>query len=227
MTKRLDWVHWRRMEELSLGDAICLLLKIDPGDRFGKQVSRRSSSYDFSTSQRELYAKAGDIWDVAWSSYHQCTLRMIAGLGGTSVSMKDWLAWARAKNYDIPDELADLVPVHSSEGAHDASVYAGGVTWVDAAYDKRLARAGRQETDDGEASTSSETRRLSTLQRLVLAMAKAKYRWEPGEKNAATGTKAGSIYADVIEQLGEGRRIDADTIRRVLQQAADDFPGVE
>lgn len=67
----------------------------------------------------------------------------------------------------------------------------------------------------------------ATLQRLVLAMAKAKYRWEPGEKNSATGTKAGSIYADVVEQLGEGRKVDPDTIRRVLQQAADDFPGIQ
>jgi len=230
MSKPIDWVHWRRMERLPLGQAICLLLRINPESWLGRYVAKMSSTNDFSSSQRELYKKAKDMWDVAWASYHERSLNVRTGMGGASVSMGDWLGWAQAKNYRIPDELADLVPRDISEASlhpFDASRFAGGVTAADIAYDPRFAPAVTQGKREPELSASSETRRLSTLHRLVLAMAKAKYQWQPGEKNAATGTKAGSIYADIVEQLGEGRRVDADTIRRVLQEAADSFPGIE
>lgn len=114
MSSAIDWTHWRRMERLPLGDAICLLLRIDPRSGLGKSVSRMSSSSDFSTQQRDLYKRAHDIWEVAWASYHERSLGMNAGAGGASVSMRDWLEWAHRKGYGIPSELHDLVPAQDT-----------------------------------------------------------------------------------------------------------------
>lgn len=103
--------------------------------------------------------------------------------------------------------------------------FRGGVTLLDAEFDSRLKQ---DEGRNPDVSASGETKRWSTLQRLVLAMAKAKYDWMPdGRRNSATGEKTGSICADVVAHLGEGRRISPDTIRDVLNQADKDFPGKE
>ncbi len=110
MSKPIDWVHWRRMERLPLGHAICLLLRINPESWLGGYVSRMTPPHDFSSRQRELYTEAKNMWDVAWASYHEGNLPMSTGMGGASVSMSDWLGWAHAKNFDVPPELADLIP---------------------------------------------------------------------------------------------------------------------
>ena len=126
MSAGIDWVHWRRMERLELGDAVCLLLRIDPGSWLGRYVDRTNPSSDFSDGQRELHKRANNVWEVAWASYHAGNLRMRAGMGGASVSMSDWLGWARDKQFEIPSELSDLIPTDDAPAPTPRSTWPWG-----------------------------------------------------------------------------------------------------
>jgi hypothetical protein len=242
-----EWLRWKRRDQWRIDDAACLLTCIDPLGPLGLWIKdcwysdevRIAEELRSGASQlgnvvhrrfHHLVRAVIDIRDCAETSRHTGLLEVSFHRDGDrgAVDPVSWLKWAAKKGYEIPAPLAGLVPPTLDDvQLDDICRFAGGVTAIDAAYDKRLAPASKEQVGDLESTASSETRRLITLQKLVLAMAKEKYGWEPGEKNPATGTKVGSIYADVIKQLGETRRIDADTIRRVLQQADKDFPPEE
>jgi hypothetical protein len=142
-----------------------------------------------------------------------------------------WLRWATAKGYAIPPALSDLVAPtegHASSPTEGTQLFAGNITYTDAEYDEQLRQvtSAKSEAAASESNSSGDTKRIATLQKLVLAMAKEKYGWSlSNERNPATGTKSGSIYFDVIKHLGQGRGMDPDTIRLALQQAEKEFPG--
>ncbi len=61
----------------------------------------------------------------------------------------------------------------------------------------------------------------TTLLKMILGMAKAKYGYVPkSERNTATGAKVGSIYADLEN---EGLSVDVKTIRKHLNVAVEKF----
>jgi hypothetical protein len=153
------------------------------------------------------------------------TAKLATALDESRVDLPYFAAFADSLNWNIPPELKQLARLPPAlqmlypnvDVPHDL---------IAAANEAARERLIGEEVPAAAAptSTSGESRRLSTLQRLVLAMAKAKYGWVRGARNEATGEKAESIYADVIAQLGEDRKIEAETIRKVLNEADDAFP---
>jgi hypothetical protein len=76
----------------------------------------------------------------------------------------------------------------------------------------------RQHKADDKKASPVRPQKIESLQRLLVAVAVAKYGWKPQGKNPATGNNASSIAADVEKTLGQA--IDADTVRTHLQDAA-------
>lgn len=242
-----EWDRWRRRELWRIDDAVCLMLAIDPLGVMGRWIKERwhrteerlevlmqnsAVPDDYLPEElRPVVRAAIDMRDCAEASRraHSLTLSFPDDEARGLVAPEALFQWARSRGYQIPPQLAEAAGTTSDKALpliSDFIPYAGGITWVDALHDKRLRSVLAEQTGGSDTSASGETKRLATLQKLVLAMAKAKYGWLPdGKRNPATGTKAGSIYADVAEQLGES--IDPDTIRDVLNQADKDFPGHE
>jgi hypothetical protein len=230
-----DWARWKRRNEWRIDDATCLLVSADPGGSLGRWIKERwhwdeskieselrSSPQSFATvvptKLRAIVKAAVDIRDCAETSIGARVLVVKDRFEAYQiVSPKSWVTWAAGKGYEIPPALADLVsPVKAKTPSLPivADWFAGGVTSIDAAYDKRLAGSSDVKTGELESTASGETKRLATLQKLVLAMAKEKYGWSSSsDKNPATGTKSGSIYSHVIKHLGDSRRVSEDTIR--------------
>ena len=71
------------------------------------------------------------------------------------------------------------------------------------------------------AATLLLTTTKNTYLKLILGMAKDKYKYKPAERrNDATGTGEHSIYA-ALERLGDDFKVNDDTIRKILQEASD------
>lgn len=230
-TRAPNWSKWRAVPDVKIWEGVALSLDIEPDD---VKHSGRSWMVD-----EHLFDESKEFRDRIFVATRNIGkgLRAIGLVIGdpasAKVSLTQFIDWALTLNWSMPGQLRRLSPNQQSTLPirDDVQLFPGGLTWVDAHYDENLKAALEREQADKSAgsaastSASGETRRTGTLLRLVLAMAKAKYGWSPDKRNTATGEKGGSIYADVIAQLGEGRKVDADTIRIILEQANEDFPG--
>jgi hypothetical protein len=218
-TRTPNWLKWGAVPVVKIWEGVALSLDIDPDS-----IDREYSSKAEATITKAI-GQYGDRLFVATRNVRRHPMLQPVALEvcpseELTVKLSDFASFAMSLGWEIPSQLATLVAPGELHHAFSEAL-PGGITAADAMYDERL-----REMNEGSPTSrpSAETRRINTLQKLVLAMAMAQYGWRQGARNSATGSKAGSIYADVIKHLGETHSVDEDTIRDVLEQAAKDFP---
>jgi hypothetical protein len=219
-----NWRKWGVVPDVRIWEGVSLSLNVDP-DSLDQEYSWKAEGRIFRESQEFQDRLFVVRRNLGRNEGLRPTAINMSDSADSSVRLSDLASFARSINWTVPAEFDALAPNRwqPSEG-----LFAGGITSIDCEFDPRIRSALDSDTSNRESSTGGEKRRVATLQKLVLAMAKAKYGWQPDDKRSkATGEKAGSIYVDVLKQLGERRRIDADTIRGVLEQANSEFPGRE
>lgn len=70
--------------------------------------------------------------------------------------------------------------------------------------------------------TSTRSKEIASLQKMILGMAMSKYKFDPdSNRNNATGSNYGSIVADLQKV---GLSLEADTIRKYLTEAKEHLP---
>jgi hypothetical protein len=100
----IDWEHWRRLDRWLLGEAVLLLVSINPSE--AASLDGRSPLTD---EERGAMEEAVRIEKYAWASYHAHKLVIrVPDWGPPSVAPTEWLRWARTKGLRIPPQLADL-----------------------------------------------------------------------------------------------------------------------
>jgi hypothetical protein len=218
-----DYLHWKRRERWPAPAATCLLLDICPEGLLGRGFAQcwhsDSHSVDrvrqrFNPWEVALFNEARRVAEYVRDALQTCTLSHdLYPPVFDALHPPTFLLWARDKEFDIPPGISDLIANSRSRQELQAEV------------DRMSAELAAALQVGRGTSASAETQRIRTLQRMVLAMAQAKYKWTPTGRNVATGEKTGSIAAEVVAHLGEQRSLSADAIREALLQAADEFPG--
>jgi hypothetical protein len=205
-----DFEHWSKCAHWTLDEAVALSFGRSPETvswdkiRSCEAISQFVQQY---ARRRDLALRA-----MAWRLLFDPVLPGI------------FLAWAKRTEIDVPPELVHAVEARGVVVADWKEIYETVKRDRDALATRVAELEAAAIPSEQRETKSAATQRIRTLQKLVLAMARAKYHWNPESRNKATGDKEGSIYAHVIDMLGEERRIDPDTIREVLNEAAAEFP---
>lgn len=190
----LNWAHWKRLDEWTMGEFVCLLLRVTPGSWFGEYLATgKSRSYEFSSSQNELCDRAAELRDLIWSSHNQYKLNPGVYMFARSpepMPPGKWIAWARSKEIEIPPELSDM-------------------EWV------ATVLPDLPQTKDGKrASADLKPKEKESLLTLVIAMAIRGYGYDPRAKRSETTSE---ILGDIVEC---GLSLDMGTVKKWLGAGA-------
>jgi hypothetical protein len=204
---RLNWAHWKRMDEWSMSQALCLMVGVTPDSWFGKKIGRgERSSLELSGAQAELSDRAREIFDLIWASHNQRKLTPEGHPFATSpeaMAPGRWVYWARSKGIQLPMELTDVADVVGVADSRTLSV----TSQISSALDGEAAK---------QASTSDRisSRDLSTLYRLILGMAVASYDYRVSDNKSHVPKKIETDLRTVKLDVGH------DTILKWLRKAA-------
>jgi hypothetical protein len=122
-----DYAYWKRLDSWKLGDAVLLLLALDPRHedsatilemaerRRDGHTNRRFFESRFLEAPLQAYVgKAKEYLDFAWASAstRKLYIRGISDFGGDPwVEPERWLSWAQSKGLAIPGPLTELLPI--------------------------------------------------------------------------------------------------------------------
>jgi hypothetical protein len=112
LTEEPQWAHWKRIDEWTVAQATCLLLRVNPHCSFGEVVGKREALRGpFTSTQSRLCREGAQLLDLIWASHRQRKLdpdRKPVADSPQPMPPHEWIRWAKSKALEIPAELTDI-----------------------------------------------------------------------------------------------------------------------